>query len=131
MGSGASYEFHFDPKTKIFYKRHFGNISKEEIFSSWDHAIESDLIPKDTVGFIVDFRKAHYAIKVSDVKSLPSYFNSHTEIFGGKKMAVIVTSPQEIVIPVLIQQIQKKYQLQPFSTEEAAIKWIMSEQSSI
>lgn len=125
MGSGPSYEFHFDPETKIFYKKHFGNIAKEEIFKSWDHAIENDLIPKDTVGFIIDFRKAHYALKMTDVKSMPSYFNSHPEVFGGKKMAVIVSSPKEIVVPILIQYTQKKYYLKPFSTEEAALKWIL------
>lgn len=127
MGSGSSYEFHFDPETKIFYKKHFGNITKEEIFKSWDHAIENDLIPKDTVGFIVDFREAHYALKLTDVKSLPSYFNSHPEVFEGKKIAVIVTSPDEIVVPVLIQHIKKNYHVKPFSTQEAAIQWILQD----
>lgn len=132
MVSGSLYEFHFDPKTKIFYKKHFGNITKEEIFKSWDQAIENDLIQSNTVGFIVDFRKAHYVLKVKDVKSMPSYFNSHTEIFGGKKIAVMGLHPYEIVIPVLIQHIPKKmYHLKPFSPKTAAIKWILGELTTL
>jgi hypothetical protein len=127
MGSGLPYEFHFDPETKIFYKKHFGVITKEEIFKSWDHAIENDLIPKDTAGFIVDFMDAQLNLKLLDVKHIPIYFNLHSDIFGNKKMAILVKSPEEIVVPVLIERAQKKYFLKPFSTETAAIKWILSE----
>lgn len=129
MGKGSSFKFRYDPNTKIFYKKHFGNITREEIFKSWDHAIESNLIPKDTVGFIVDFLDAHLNLALKDAKLIPYYFNSHTDIFGYRKIAIIVRSPKEIVVPILIQYAQKKYYLKPFSTEEAAVNWIQGKVS--
>lgn len=125
MRGNPVYQFEYDPEKKIVYKRHFGSISKEDIFNSWDHAIAQKLIPLETSGFIVDFRNAHLGIKMMDVKAIPHYFDLHSDIFGGKKMAVIVNTPEEIVFPVVIEHAKKSYFLKPFSTEEAALKWIL------
>ncbi len=125
MVGGTRYKFYFDPEKRILFKKHLGNVTMEQIFSSWDEAIRDNLIPSDTKGFVVDVRKAHYGIELAKVKTITRYFDSHPDIFSGKKMAVVVTSPEEIVLPVLIEYTPKSYSLKPFATETAALMWIL------
>ena len=38
--------------TGILHKNYFGAITYDDIFSSWDYGISTNLIPKETRGFI-------------------------------------------------------------------------------
>ena len=53
MSDICKYEFH--PELNILFKNYYGPISIEDIFSSWEHAINNNIIPSDIKGFILDF----------------------------------------------------------------------------
>ncbi len=119
-----NYAYYFDPETCIMYKFYYGDIRLDDIITSWDYAIESKIIPQETIGFVLEYRKAHLRIPVSHYKLIPAYYQKHPEIFNGKRVAILTTNPKDIVIPLLVETEDQGYQSKPFSTEEAAIKWI-------
>lgn len=125
MGGESKYDFDYDPDNRIFYKRQSGNLTKEDIFVSWEYAIEENLIPDDVNGFLIDLSKAHIDIDLAKAKSIPEYFDAYPKIFAGKKIAIIIRSPDEIVLPILVEHMQKSFFLKPFATEAAAVNWIL------
>ncbi|MBG0782474.1 MAG: hypothetical protein H0S84_09425 [Bacteroidales bacterium] len=119
-----NYAYYFDPETRIMYKFYYGEIRIDDITTSWDDAVKREIIPKETIGFVLEYRKARLLIPVSYYKHIPVYYRKHPEIFSGKRIAILTTNPKDIVIPLLVETEDHGYQSKPFSTEEAAIKWI-------
>ncbi len=118
----------FDKKSQILYKYYTGEISIKDITDSWRSMIENDLIPKDTKGFILDYRDARFSIHVknSEHKEIPNFYQQNLNIFQGTKIAIVTENPKDITIPVLVKEMDDGYMSQPFTTIEAAINWILN-----
>ena len=97
------FKFVFDRSTGILYKYYFGPITYEDIFSSWDYGISNNLIPKETKGFIVDYRKASFEIILDEYWRISDYFKKHLDIFGNKRIGVITQKPKDAVVPSLVE----------------------------
>ncbi|UNY99076.1 hypothetical protein MQE36_01710 [Zhouia spongiae] len=121
------YSYHYDSDTRILSRSHYGNFTLQDIFDSWNDAIDNDLIPKRTIGFFIDYRDADLQVDPSDHKKIIEYFDSRKEIFGDKKFAVLVNSPRNTVLPFIIEHTPKHYTLKTFTTEEAALRWILND----
>ena len=119
-----NFEFIFDSSTNILYKNYFGKINMDDIYNSWHYAFENNLIPPNTKGFILDYRKASFDIDSKKYKKIVSFYKKNISFFKDKKIAVITNSSKDIVIPILVEQKDKGYSSKPFSTVEAAIRWI-------
>jgi hypothetical protein len=120
------FRYSFDDSTKILFKYYFGQITIEDIYSSWDYAISKNLIPKETKGFILDYREASFNFKVREYYKIAEYYQKHLEIFGGFKIAIISQTPQDVVIPTLVETKDDGYLSRPFYTVEAAVLWVLS-----
>jgi hypothetical protein len=107
------------------FKFYFGNITIDDIISSWDYAIENKIIPLETNGFIVDYRNAHFNFPIKEYHRISQYFKDHLNIFGNKRIAVITENPRDIVIPTLVEKEDEGYSSRPFSTVQAAVHWIL------
>jgi hypothetical protein len=119
-----TFKYFFNEKTKIFYKYYLGNISFDDIQNSWDNIISNNLIPDETVGFIIDYRDATLQMESAEHQKIVTYYQQNIEIFKDKKIAIITEDPKDIVIPTLVRLKDKGYSSKPFSTESAAINWI-------
>jgi len=119
------FKYVFDNKNGILFKYYFGDIKIEDIESSWDLAINTGLIPKETKGFILDYQNAAFDIKISEYHKISDYYRNHIEVFGGVKIAIITQSPRDVVIPTLVESHDNGYLSRPFSTLEAAIRWVL------
>jgi len=117
--------YKFNPENRIMYKYYSGSIRIEDIIDSWNQAINNNIIPKETKGFILDYRKATFELDILDYEKIPEYYYQHLDVFGGSKIAILTINPQDIVIPLLVKEKDLGYTSRPFSTEEAAIKWIL------
>ena len=118
--------YKFDQDTKILYKYYYGDISIQDIATSWEHAIENNMIPKEVKGFILDYREATFDFSHEKHREIVDFYRNNLEIFGNLKTAIIVTEPKNMVIPVLVKAKDKGYTSQPFSTIEAALKWVLN-----
>lgn len=120
------YKFELHSELNILYKYYYGPISLENIFSSWEHAFDTNIIPKDIKGFILDFRKSNFDFKVERFIDISNFYKEHIDIFKGAKIALITVDPTDLVVPILFKTKEEGYLSQPFSTEQAAIEWILS-----
>ncbi|WP_163715740.1 hypothetical protein [Mangrovibacterium lignilyticum] len=120
------FKYHWDSSRKTVFKLYAGNITLEDIRSSWEYAIANNLIPKETVGFVLDYREASLQVKVDSYEAIADFYWEHVEVFGGTKIAIISTNPRDIVIPMLVETRDNGYMSKPFSTVEAALEWILS-----
>jgi len=119
------FTYEFDEQTGILFKNYFGPVSLKSLTSSWDDAISKQLIPANTKGFILDYRKGSLQIGLNEFTAIPEYYKSHPEIFENKKIAIIVDKPREIVVPMLVREQDSGYESKPFATVEAAKQWIL------
>ena len=122
---GEKFKYIFDDNSGIMYKQYIGEITLQDIFSSWDHAINNHLIPKEVKGFILDYQNAAIIINVKNYGKIPAYYKKHLEIFRNHKIAIVVENSKDIVIPSLVKTKDKDYISHPFTTLEGAIDWIL------
>ena len=120
------FKFVFDRSTGILYKYYYGSITLEDIFSSWDYAISNNIIPKETKGFILDYRKAHFEIILNEYWRIADYYKKHLDIFGNKRVAIITEKPKDAVIPDLVETKDEGYLSRPFYSPEAAVQWVLA-----
>ncbi len=124
MSDICKYEFH--PELNILFKNYYGPISIEDIFSSWEYAINNDIIMSDIKGFILDFRKATFDFKIERFIEIVDFYRSNLDTFQGKKIALISTNPSDLVVPILFNAKDKGYVSKSFSTQEASIEWLLN-----
>ena len=120
------FKYSFDESTEILFKYYYGDITLNDISSSWDFAIEKGLIPANTKGFIIDYRKAKFKMDLNETNGIADYYHHHLEIFGDKKIAIITISPDQVIIPSLVELKDDGYSSRPFYTLKAALSWVLS-----
>lgn len=119
------FAFQFDDSTRILYKHYFGLITLEDIYSSWDYAINNKIIPSGTRSYILDYREASFDIKIKEYHRIANYYADHLEVFKNCKIAIITQTPKDVVIPALVETKDKGYISKPFYSIEAAIDWVL------
>lgn len=119
------FAYSYDNTSGILYKHYFGLISLEDIYSSWNYAIQNNIIPKGTRSFILDYQLASFDIKIKEYSGIAKYYKDHLEIFGGSKIAIITQTPKDVVIPTLVETHDEGYRSRPFYSLEAAIDWVL------
>lgn len=117
-------EFYY--KGKILFKRYYGYISLEDIKDSWLRAMNERLIPKEALGFVLDYREAHFNFDPRRHTELTDFYREYSNVFSKKRIAFVTESPDDIVYPILIQTQDNGYESRPFSTIEAAVDWVSS-----
>ena len=120
------FDYKFNNSLGIIFKTYYGPITIEDIESSWKHAFENDLIPKEKKGFILDYRNANFNFEIEENILIANFYKKHIDIFRNYKIAIITENSKDIVIPILVESLDEGYHSQPFSTLEAAITWILS-----
>jgi hypothetical protein len=118
-------QFNFDPTQKIFYKHYLGVVTYLDFESSWLNVIKDNVFPTETRGFLLDYRNALFNVSLNEAYKIADFFLSHLNIFGNKKIAFIASTPEQIVLPMLLSEYDMNYQSRPFSTIEAAESWII------
>ena len=120
------YKYELNSELNILYKNYYGPISIENIFSSWEHAINNGIIPSDIKGFVLDFREATFDFKTERFIEIVGFYKRNIETYRGKKVALISTNPKDLVVPILFNAKDKGYKSKCFSTQEAATEWLLS-----
>jgi len=117
--------FNFDATQKIFYKHYSGEVTYLDFESSWLNVIQNYVFPTETKGFLLDCRNAMFKFSLNEAYKIADFFISHLNIFGNKKIAFIASTPEQIIVPMLLLEYDFNYQSRPFSTIEAAESWII------
>ncbi|WP_166962433.1 hypothetical protein [Yeosuana marina] len=120
------FKYQFDSSLGILFKYYYGMITIDDIESSWEYAFENGLIPKETKGFILDYRHSNFKMKIEEHTEIVAFYKKNLDIFGGFKIAILTEDPKDIVFPILVKTEDEGYSSAPFSTLEAAIAWVLS-----
>ncbi|MBI9035479.1 MAG: hypothetical protein JEZ03_13515, partial [Bacteroidales bacterium] len=83
----VTYEYNSD--IRILFKYHYGVITLEDIRSTWEYAISNKLIPKEVNGFILDYSKASFGIKIEDYVEIPNFYKEHLDVFANTRIAIV------------------------------------------
>jgi hypothetical protein len=118
-------QFNFDTTQKIFYKQYSGEVTYNDFESSWLDVIQNNVFPAEMKGFLLDYRKATLMISLNEAYRIADFFLANLHVFRNKKIAFIASTPEQIVIPILIREFDFNYHSRPFSTIEAAESWII------
>ncbi len=116
--------YKFEYKERILFKYYFGLISLEFIKNSWLNAMSQNIITSDTLGFVLDYRKASFNFEINKYVELAHFYQEYPNVFGNRRIAFVTERPNDIVYPMLLQIWAKGYETKPFSTIEAAMHWI-------
>ncbi len=113
---------HLYPES-VLIRKFVGKVSSDEIIDSWEYLKEKNLISKKIIGIINDLSNCELLMDMEGFKSLMDYMKKQNS-FKGIKLAVICNSPETIIFPLLGESQEKELKIKPFSTQEAAVKWV-------
>ncbi|MGD2035478.1 MAG: hypothetical protein PVF73_10505 [Bacteroidales bacterium] len=116
----------FDASTGIFFKIYSGDITLNDLETSWETIIEKKYIPEEVTGFILDYSNAKVKMDISQTKGIAEFYNQHLQIFKEKKIGLIMTKPEQVIFPMLVESRNPPYYLKAFNTEHAAINWVIT-----
>jgi len=119
------FNYSYNKKNQVVLKRYCGIINVQDITNSWDFAINTQLFPKTIKRFILDYRSAQLDFNRESHLQIASYYQERLFFFRKSRIAILVTDPTLTAITVLFGTLDNDYQSKPFSTEKAALKWVM------
>ena len=125
MFKTVSSECEFREDSKIFYKKYFGDVTLDLLKNSWLEMVKNNQIPVCLRGAIIDYTNAHLNVEISGADAIVKFYNEHLPILMTVKVAIVVGSPHDVVIPILISQKLKGKFSKPFSSIDAAEEWIL------
>ncbi|NLU40424.1 MAG: hypothetical protein GXX78_16210 [Bacteroidales bacterium] len=101
-------------------------VSFSDFVSSWQYIISNNFLPSDAKGILLDYRKATILSPIDEALKVSDYFSVNGNVFQHKKIAFVTETPEQIILPILIQEYSVECESRPFSTVEAAVRWITS-----
>ena len=109
---------------EIITRKFYGKIKVNDIIGSFVYLIDNNLIKDNCIGIVSDFCNATVEMNIKDFKKVIDFIKQNKKA-SDLKLAAIVDTPGKSVFPFLAQDVLK-IQVSPFSTNEAAKKWIIS-----
>ncbi len=119
------YRKHDQYPDSILIRDFVGEVSVNEIIESWDYIIANKLIKDSTKGIINNLTACDLCMDMDGFKTLMAYLKKQ-EYLKGVRLAVICNDPKTIVFPALGESKEPELSIKPFSTEDAALNWVLS-----
>lgn len=121
------HQISYSDDRKILIRTFKGKISFDEVLASWQDLVDHNRINEEVLGILNDFIYAELMMNRDHLDRLMAFFMSRSEIFERIRLAVVMTLPENIVLPVLASQNYPQFKIEAFSTLEAAETWLRSE----
>ena len=115
-----------DQLGRIVSVQYTGVVTIKDLENNWLEIIRQNIINANIKGFLLDYRNSIMNIDVEEIPILCDLFKKHVAIFEKKKFAYVTASPNQIILPLLLQEEEYYYESRPFSTTEAAISWVLN-----
>jgi hypothetical protein len=119
------FEIQYIHDDRIIIRKFAGEISFKEVMESWTHLISNELISPECIGIINDFTEAKLQMQMNNLDKLFDFFLTYYDVFKKIKLAVIMNTPAETVLPILAKEEHPQFKIQAFCTFDAAEKWVL------
>ncbi|MGE0076587.1 MAG: hypothetical protein AB7S48_01880 [Bacteroidales bacterium] len=121
------YKGHEQYPDSILIREFTGKVDVHEIIKSWDYLLNNQLITPKTKGVINNLGNCELNMSMEDFAALMDYLKSHPNL-KRLKLAVICDNPKIIIFPIMGEFKQKDLTIKPFTTEKAAVSWIVEDE---
>lgn len=118
------YEKHNQYPDFILIRKFTGKVNVEEIVRSWNFLLEKHLITDKTKGVINNLTESELDMNINSYGILIDFLKNN-DILKNLRLAVICDTPGKVVFPMMGEETEKELTIKPFSTESAAVNWIM------
>lgn len=118
------YNVEYIEKSVYLIRKFTGEIDFKAILSSWQYLVENDLGNKKYVGIINDFSGVEMNLEMEELEQMMNFFRLNSDIFATLKLAVIMTTPKNMVFPMFAQRIST-FNIQAFSSLQSAERWML------
>ncbi len=119
------YKVEYIQKDNYLIRRFTGEIDFPAILKSWQYLVEHDLGDHKHIGVINDFSNVKMNLEMEELEQMINFFKLNSEIFATLKIAVIMSTPKNMVFPMFAKKIST-FNIQAFSTMESAEKWMLN-----
>ena len=123
------YDIVYSEDSSILIRTFKGTVRFTEVIESWNYLVRSDMVEPGVIGILNDFTNAELEMDRKNLDHLMDFFQSYEEIFTRIKLAVVMVTPKNIILPILASQHFPQFRIRAFSTSAAAEKWIRSDQA--
>ena len=110
---------------EVLFRSNEGELTAQLEIEMLKYAVEKGLINEKVVGMVLDMSKARFNMQPGDGIKIIDYVASVPSL-APLKYAIIVDTPEKILFPLLGGIKREGAKLRPFSTELAALKWILT-----
>lgn len=122
---GIYYKYHEHYSQSILIRKFVGRINVDDVINSWEFLLDSEMINDNMVGIISDLSNCELEIDLDSFQKLTSYLRDNKRLVKIKQ-AVVSDDPKTVVFPTLGEQNERDLKIKPFSTESAAVNWIIN-----
>jgi hypothetical protein len=109
---------------EILFRTVSGVFTAEIEIAMLQDALDRDLIGEKVIGMVINLNKAIFEMKINDVIKIVSFVGNH-DILSRLKYAIIVDTPDKIIHPSMAEGHDKRVKVQPFTTEDLTLEWII------
>ncbi len=108
--------------SNVVIREFIGIVKADDVIESFKYIFEK-YVDEEFTAIITDFTHAKFAMSISDFQKVLKYIKKTPVIFD-IQLAIIVDTPKKVIFPILAKTKLKKLNIKPFSTVDAAIKWL-------
>ncbi len=125
MQNKQIYSCSIDQEKGILVKTYYGIISLDLMKKSWLQLFQQNEVTSKIKGIILDYQDAELTIDVSDLENVINFYKDYFSHLKDCRIALVSNKPKNLVLPVLIENFVHQGRSKPFSTFEAAQRWLL------
>lgn len=117
-----SIKYEMDESQSVLIRKIIGEMGMADIIDMWKVDIANGTVNKNLKAVITDFSSGKNLSKMSELKSIATYYEENFNLLENIKIAVVLDD-NTVAIPLMYQYGNPKIQHSVFSTLIAAIAW--------
>jgi len=116
-------EFELNKSTRIYHISMTGTVGNSEFLESWGEILMENS-SSAVLGCIINCNNANFELLIDDLDTISKFFMNNRLFFHHKRIAFVTSKPEQVVLPMLLEDEIKICEIKPFSTKTAAHNWL-------
>ncbi len=118
------YRYHKNYPESIIVREFSGTLNVDDNIESWKYLLDNGLITPHIKGIISILLACELDQDMDSFRKNINFIKG-SEALRNLKLAVVCSDPNIVVYPTMGEYYEPELKIRPFSSEEAAVHWIM------